>query len=49
MQARLREELAVRGVPWVEVRGSHEARLAAATATVDEVVAEGWHLADPLG
>ncbi|MEO7446978.1 MAG: AAA family ATPase, partial [Humibacillus sp.] len=49
MQARLREELAVRGVPWVEVRGSHEARLAAATAAVDEVVAEGWHLADPLG
>ena len=49
MQGRFREELAARGVPWVEVRGSRDERLAAATAAVDEVVAEGWRLADPVG
>ncbi|GAA2740529.1 multifunctional transcriptional regulator/nicotinamide-nucleotide adenylyltransferase/ribosylnicotinamide kinase NadR [Terrabacter aerolatus] len=46
---RLREELATRDVGWVEVRGTHEERLAAAVAAVDEVVAEGWRLADPVG
>ena len=45
----LREGLTTRGVPWVEVRGSHDERLAAAVAAVDEVVAQGWHLADPVG
>lgn len=49
MQGRFREELAARGVPWLEVRGSHDERLAAATAAVDEVVAAGWDLADPVG
>jgi nicotinamide riboside kinase len=49
MQARLREELAARGVPWIEVRGSRDERLSTATTAVDEVVAEGWRLADPVG
>ena len=49
MQGRFREELAGRRVPWVEVRGTRDERLAAATAAVDEVVAEGWDLADPVG
>jgi NadR type nicotinamide-nucleotide adenylyltransferase len=49
MQARLREELAARGVPWIEVRGSRDERLSVATTAVDEVVAEGWRLADPVG
>jgi len=48
-QDRFREELASRGVPWVEVRGSREERLAAAVAAVDEVVAAAWDLADPVG
>jgi NadR type nicotinamide-nucleotide adenylyltransferase len=49
MQGRFREELGARGVPWVEVSGSHEERLVAAVAAVDEVVAAGWQLADPVG
>lgn len=49
MRGRFREELAVRGVPWLEVRGSEVERLAAAVAAVDEVVAAGWQLADPVG
>jgi len=49
MQGRWREELAARRVPAVEVRGTRDERLAAATAAVDEVVAAGWDLADPVG
>jgi hypothetical protein len=36
-------------VPWIEVRGSRDERLSVATTAVDEVVAEGWRLADPVG
>ena len=49
MQKRFRDELAAGGVPWLEVRGAPEERLAAATAAVDEVLAAGWPLADPVG
>lgn len=50
---RVREALerlrAHRGTPWVEVTGSPTDQLAAAVAAVDDVVAAGWSLADPLG
>lgn len=49
MQARFREVLAQAGVPWFEVHGSPAQRLAEATARVDELLAGGWALADPLG
>ncbi len=53
MHQRFREELgrveAARGVPWVEVRGTVDERLATAVAAVDAVVASGWALAAPLG
>lgn len=37
------------GTPWVEVTGSPNDSLAAAIAAVDEIIASGWSLADPLG
>ncbi len=39
MTARFREELAARPEPWLEVRGSRTARLAAATARIDKLLA----------
>lgn len=36
-------------VPWVEVRGRADERLAAAATAIDDVVDAGWNLADPLG
>ena len=49
MTARFREVLAAQPAAWVEVSGQHEARLAAAVAAVDALLARGWDLADPLG
>ncbi len=49
MAARFREVLAGQPAPWVEVRGSHEERLALAVREVDDLLARGWQLADPLG
>ncbi|MEP7333440.1 MAG: AAA family ATPase [Terracoccus sp.] len=53
MQRRFREVLgqvqADCGVPWLEVRGTADERIAAAVAAVDAVVAAGWDLAAPLG
>ncbi|NNG19234.1 AAA family ATPase [Naumannella sp. ID2617S] len=49
MQQRFRTVLEESGVPWLEVRGSETARLAAAVAAVDGLLARGWDLAAPLG
>ncbi|GAA2495702.1 AAA family ATPase [Terrabacter carboxydivorans] len=49
MRDRFREELAEGGVPWLEVRGSRVERLAAATAAIDAIIAEGWRLTAPVG
>jgi HTH-type transcriptional regulator, transcriptional repressor of NAD biosynthesis genes len=48
MTARFRQVLNAQPAPWVEVRGSRELRLESAVAAVDQVVARGWDLADPL-
>ena len=49
MTGRFREVLAGQSVPWVEVTGSREQRLALASAAVGELLDAGWALADPLG
>jgi len=48
MTDRFRTVLAESGVPWIEVHGDPRARLAQALDAVDALLAEGWHLADPL-
>ena len=52
MQERFRQELARReaahGVPWVELRGSRDDRLAAAVELVDDLLRRPRDLADPL-
>uniref|UniRef100_A0AAU2K167 AAA family ATPase n=1 Tax=Streptomyces sp. NBC_00049 TaxID=2903617 RepID=A0AAU2K167_9ACTN len=48
MTGRFREELEATGKRFLLVRGDREERLAAAVAAVDELLAEGWHFADPL-
>lgn len=49
MHERFREVLGAQPAPWLEVRGTHEQRLAQAVGAVDELLARGWELADPLG
>lgn len=49
MQDRFRDVVAASRVPWIEVRGPREARLAAAVREVDALLAGGWSLDDPLG
>lgn len=49
MQERFREALADQDVPWLEVRGPHDVRLARAVTATDALLAGGWDLADPLG
>lgn len=49
MQGRFREVLTAQPVPWVEVGGTHQQRLAAAVRAVDALLAQGWRLAAPLG
>lgn len=49
MQDRFRQVLDEAGVAWIEVRGSREQRLADAVTRIDELLAGGWLLADPLG
>ena len=49
MNDEFRSLLASSDIPWLEVRGNEHDRLRQALAVVDEVLAEGWHLADPLG
>lgn len=49
MTDRFREVLGGAGVRWIEVRGDRATRLERALAAVDEVLAEGWELAAPLG
>ncbi|MFI5837625.1 AAA family ATPase [Micromonospora sp. NPDC051300] len=48
MTDRFRAELAGLGVPVVELRGTHEERMAVATAACDALLAAGWSFADPL-
>lgn len=48
MTARFARQLARSGRRTVVVTGSREERLASAVAAVDTLIAEGWHLADPL-
>lgn len=48
MQQRFRDELAVQGVPWVEVRGSVAERLATAVEAIDAVLHEAMQFAAPL-
>lgn len=47
MTQRFRERLAGRPEPWIEVRGTHDRRMAAAVAAIDDVLAAGWSFADP--
>ncbi|MGH3415930.1 MAG: AAA family ATPase [Actinocrinis sp.] len=49
MTDRFREVLGGAGVRWIEVDGDRAARLERALAAIDEVVAQGWDLAAPLG
>lgn len=49
MTGRFREILAAQGIPWIEVAGSRDERLGQAIAAVDDLLARGWGLADPLG
>ncbi|MEV8528538.1 AAA family ATPase [Streptomyces sp. NPDC052000] len=48
MTDRFRAELTRTGREFVELRGSHEERLATAVAAVDALLDRGWDLADPL-
>lgn len=48
MTERFRAELTATGRPFLTVRGDRAARLAAAVAAVDELLAAGWQFADPL-
>ncbi|WP_245601587.1 AAA family ATPase [Hamadaea tsunoensis] len=48
MNERFRSELRTRGLPFVEVSGAPEARLAVALSACDELIRQGWSLADPL-
>ncbi|MEW2330341.1 AAA family ATPase [Micromonospora chersina] len=48
MTGRFRAELAGCGAPVVELRGSHEERLAVAVAACDALLAAGWSFAEPL-
>ncbi|SCG48492.1 AAA family ATPase [Micromonospora humi] len=48
MTGRFRAELAGCGVPVVGLRGTHEERLAAATAACDALLAAGWCFTDPV-
>ncbi|MFD4539194.1 AAA family ATPase [Streptomyces bauhiniae] len=49
MTDRFRETLTTSGVPWQELHGDRRTRLTAALTAVDRLLADGWHLADPLG
>lgn len=49
MHRRFRQVLSGSGVPWVELRGGHEERLATAVAEIERLLARGWRLAAPLG
>jgi nicotinamide riboside kinase len=49
MQQRFREVLGRQETPWTELQGTPTQRLAAAVERVDELLAAGWNLADPLG
>ncbi|MER7276044.1 AAA family ATPase [Dactylosporangium sp. NPDC000244] len=48
MTGRFRDELAGRGVPWIELTGPYRHRLTSAVRAVDDVLAAGWNLASPL-
>ncbi|MFE3541576.1 AAA family ATPase [Nocardia sp. NPDC059177] len=48
MTERFRTELTRTGRRFVLLTGTHDHRLATAVAAVDELLAEGWALADPL-
>ncbi|WP_432975775.1 AAA family ATPase [Dactylosporangium sp. CA-233914] len=48
MTGRFRDELAVLGVPWVELTGSYRERLTRAIRACDDLLAAGWNLASPL-
>jgi HTH-type transcriptional repressor of NAD biosynthesis genes len=49
MTGRFTEALGSGLVPWIEVTGSPRARLRAALAAADDLLARGWSWADPLG
>ena len=48
MTDRFRTELTRRGLPHLVLTGPHEHRLRTAVAAVDDLLARGWHFADPL-
>lgn len=48
MTRRFREVLASQPAPVIEVGGPHDARMRAATAAVDALIARGWALSPPL-
>jgi nicotinamide riboside kinase len=49
MTERFEQVLAAQPAPWLKVTGSHSQRLTQATAAIDQVLADGWHFAAPLG
>ena len=49
MTGRFREVLAGAGVPWMEVVGDRPTRVRDVLGAIDEILAAGWGLADPLG
>jgi NadR type nicotinamide-nucleotide adenylyltransferase len=49
MTERFREVLTASGVPWLEVRGDRPTRVARGLRAIDQLLADGWGLADPLG
>ncbi|WP_433048582.1 AAA family ATPase [Dactylosporangium sp. CS-033363] len=48
MTGRFRDELAARGVPWIELTGPYRTRLTRAVQALDDLLAAGWDLASPL-
>ena len=48
MTARFEQVLAAQGVPWLVLTGCHAARLRAAVAAYDALLAAGWSFAPPL-
>jgi HTH-type transcriptional regulator, transcriptional repressor of NAD biosynthesis genes len=47
MTKRFAAQLADRPEPWLTVSGTHDQRLATATAAIDKLLADGWRLAPP--
>jgi NadR type nicotinamide-nucleotide adenylyltransferase len=49
MTDRFREVLREQAAPWIEVSGTCGQRVGRSLEAIDQGLADGWHLADPLG